>query len=245
MNPIIFSLGAAGEVTGSKHFLDTGDSLIMMDCGAFQGRRNESDRREGKNFNWKPLYDERDVVGAANLFVTMAYERPMFITRDVTATFYDAGHILGSAITRFEITGSGGKTLRLAYSGDLGRKNKPIIRDPRAIPPVDYMILESTYGDRLHEQTSDAMAKLADVVNRTVARGGRIIIPAFAIERTQELVFFLHLLTDSGKIPKLPIFVDSPMATNATGIFRIHPECYDEETNRAFVEHHENPFGFN
>lgn len=318
MNPRIFSLGAAGEVTGSKHFLDTGDSLVMMDCGAFQGKRNESDsknrewnfdakdldavvlshahfdhsglvpllhkkgyrgniystpatrdlaslimmdsakiqardaeflakeaRKDGREFGWKPLYDEKDVVGASNLFVTMGYERPMFVTRDVTATFYDAGHILGSAITRFEISCSGGRIVRLGYSGDLGRKNKPIIRDPQAIPPVDYLILESTYGDRLHEETSDAMEKLADVVRRTAARGGKVIIPAFAIERTQELVFFLHLLTDAGKIPKLPIYVDSPMATNATGIFKIHPECYDEETNKAFVEHHENPFGFN
>jgi metallo-beta-lactamase family protein len=127
----------------------------------------------------------------------------------------------------------------------LGRRGKPIIRDPSPIPPADYVVLEATYGDRLHESTDDALDKLADVVNTTVARGGRIIIPAFAIERTQELIFHFHILTDSGRIPEVPIWVDSPMAINATSIFQVHPECYDRETHEAFIKHHENPFGFN
>jgi metallo-beta-lactamase family protein len=137
------------------------------------------------------------------------------------------------------------RKVRLAYSGDLGRKNKPILRDPDQIPDVDYLVLESTYGDRLHETTEGTLTTLASVVSRTAARKGKVVIPAFAVERTQELVYFLHVLKDQGRIPKIPIYVDSPMATNATAIFKIHPECYDEETKKAFTDHHKNPFGFN
>ena len=138
-----------------------------------------------------------------------------------------------------------GADLRVVFSGDLGRKGKPIIRDPEQVPDPDYLIMESTYGDRLHETSEGALEKLTSVVNETVDRGGKIIIPAFAIERTQELVYYFHLLVDDRKIPSLPIYVDSPMATNATAIFQVHPECYDEEIYEAFLKHHKNPFGFN
>ena len=138
-----------------------------------------------------------------------------------------------------------GREVTIAFTGDLGRKGKPIIRDPAILPAMDYLVLEATYGDRLHESTEDAMDKLADIVNQAAARGGKVVIPAFAIERTQELVFYFHLLVDQKRIPEIPIWVDSPMAINATSIFQIHPECYDEETHEAFVRHHENPFGFN
>ena len=140
---------------------------------------------------------------------------------------------------------SGKKTLSVGFSGDLGRKDKPILRDPKRIPDVDYLVMESTYGDRLHELAGDVMSRLEKIVNETASRGGKIIIPAFAVERTQDLVFYLHLLADAKRIPDVPIFVDSPMATNATAIYKIHPECYDEETKQAFTNHHKNPFGFN
>jgi len=138
-----------------------------------------------------------------------------------------------------------GQNLKICFSGDLGRKNLPILRDPEIIPEVDYLVMESTYGDRLHDPIELAMAQLEEIINKTVQRGGKIIIPAFAMERTQELVYYLHLLTDQQLIPKIPIYVDSPMATNATTIFRVHQECYDEETREAFLVHHKNPFGFN
>ena len=138
-----------------------------------------------------------------------------------------------------------GQTMRIGFSGDLGRKNLPIIRDPEILPDVDYLVMESTYGHRLHDPIDSAMDKLAEVVNRTVDRGGKVIIPAFAVERTQELIYFLHLLNDQERIPEIPIYVDSPMAVNATSIFRVHQECYDWETREAFLEHHKNPFGFN
>ncbi len=126
-----------------------------------------------------------------------------------------------------------------------GRRNKAIIRDPDQIPTPDFLVMESTYGDRLHEDIHDAMDRLAEVVGSTVRKGGKVLIPAFAIERTQEIIYYLHLLVEQGTIPRVPIFVDSPMATNATSIFRVHPECYDRETQEAFIQHHQNPFGFN
>jgi metallo-beta-lactamase family protein len=169
----------------------------------------------------------------------------MYIDDGVKLEFYDAGHILGSAMAYVTIK-RGGKELRILATGDLGRRNKPIIRNP-AIPGIapDYIILESTYGNRLHGRTEDAIEKLATLAKRAVQTKGRIIIPSFAIERTQELVYYFHLLVDDGVIPEIPIYVDSPMATNATTIFQVHPECYSEETKKAFIQHHKNPFGFN
>jgi len=313
----LYSKGGAGEVTGSRHYLETDDSVIQIDCGAFQGRRAEAERKNrnidsdvsgvdavvlthahfdhcgmlpllikngytgnvfatpatrdlaslimldsakiqardieflrkeakknGETFDGEPLYDEKDAIAAANQIITVSYGRPLPIAAHTTLTFVDAGHILGSALAVLDIKHNG-KEIRAAFSGDLGRNNKAIIRDPQKIPDPDYLIMESTYGDRLHENQVDALKKLADIVSSTAEKGGKIIIPAFAVERTQELIYMLHLLTDRGSIPDIPIFIDSPMATNATSIFRVHPECYDKETHDAFIQHHKNPFGFN
>jgi len=137
----------------------------------------------------------------------------------------------------------GDKRVRLAFSGDVGRPNLPIIRDPEVMPAAEYLIMESTYGGRLHKSAAHVENKLADVVNRTARRGGRIIVPAFAVGRTQQLVLLLHELANQKRIPNIPIFVDSPLAVNATAVHRDHPECFDEET-RAFLLNHEDPFGF-
>ena len=174
----------------------------------------------------------------------VSYNRPIFIDDGIKLEFFDAGHILGSAMPMITVK-KDGKEVKILATGDLGRPNKPIIRDPDIPPAPDYIVLESTYGDRLHQKTEDAMDKLAEITKRIVKTRGKIIIPAFAIERTQELVYFFHLLTDEGIIPEIPIYVDSPMATNATTIFQVHPECYDEEIKAAFIKHHKNPFGFN
>jgi metallo-beta-lactamase family protein len=143
-----------------------------------------------------------------------------------------------------KVKDSSGKEIHVGFTGDLGRCDKPIIRDPDVMPPVDYLVVESTYGDRLHEGQYDAIEKLATVVEETVTEGGKVIIPAFAIERTQEIIYHLHLLVEEGRIPPVPIFVDSPMASNATSIFMIHPECFDEETHDSFLKKRKNPFGF-
>jgi metallo-beta-lactamase family protein len=176
--------------------------------------------------------------------ISVSYHRPIIIGDGVSVEFYDAGHILCSSIAMITVDQNGKKT-KIAYSGDLGRKNKPIIRDPELIPAPDYLIMESTYGDRKHEPADDAMSQLAEIAKRAVETKGKIIIPAFAVERTQELVYYFHLLVDRGIIPEIPIYVDSPMATSATTIFQLHPECYDDEVHDAFIQHHKNPFGFN
>jgi len=341
MGITLYSLGAAEEVTGSKHIFEVDGRLFMVDCGAFQGKRNEADlknrkfevpidkiqavflthahydhcgllplltkngyrnniyatpatrdlanlimmdsariqardaeylrkqaAKKGEKFNWQPLFVEKDVVNTINQVITNSYNRKMLVTNDVQLEFFDAGHILGSALTSITIFGQkpqNGKSqnffskllkkiskpspndkVNILYTGDLGRKNKPIIRDPDTkIPAPDYIVMESTYGNRLHEDTQIAMDELVKIVRKAVRQKGKIIIPSFAIERTQELVYYFHLLVDQKKIPAIPIYVDSPMATNATGIFQVHAECYDKETHDAFLKHHKNPFGFN
>ena len=171
----------------------------------------------------------------------------MFIAPDVQLKFFDAGHILGSAFASLTISGQrDNDNINVLFTGDIGRNNKPIIRNPSTeVPAPDYIVLESTYGDRKHEDVDVAMDELAQIVKRAIAQGGKIIIPAFAIERTQELVYYFHMLVDRKIIPQIPIYVDSPMATNATSIFQVHPECYDKKTHDAFLVHHKNPFGFN
>ena len=223
-------------------------SLILMDSAHIQAKDIEfltkRARKKGEAFSKEPLYTETEVIRSLDHFMTVSYHRPFFIADGIQTVFYDAGHVLGSSLAVVEINHDG-QNLKVGFTGDLGRKNLPILRDPEIIPDVDYLIMESTYGDRLHDPIELAMTQLAEIINRTVERGGRIIIPAFALERTQELVYYLHLLTDQQRIPKIPLYVDSPMATNATAIFRVHQECYDQETRDAFLVHHKNPFGFN
>jgi metallo-beta-lactamase family protein len=134
--------------------------------------------------------------------------------------------------------------LRVGFSGDLGRNGLPIIRDPEIMPPMDYLVLESTYGNRLHKSIGLAGEELSEIIHKAHSRRGKIIIPAFTIERTQELIYLIHTLQQEGKVPILPIFIDSPMAVNATAIFKIHPECFDEETIRRFISINVDPFGF-
>jgi metallo-beta-lactamase family protein len=155
---------------------------------------------------------------------------------------YDAGHILGSSFVVLH-EALNGSSVCLGFSGDIGRPNLPIIRDPESMPAAEYLIMESTYGGRFHKGVSHVINKLADVVNRTAGRGGRIIVPAFAVGRTQQLVLLLHQLSNEKRIPNIPIFVDSPLALNVTEVHRAHPECFSDET-REYLAHHEDPFGF-
>ena len=298
MSISICSLGAAEEVTGSKHLLEVDSTRILIDCGAFQGKRAKADNKNRallgddieassidalvlthahydhcglvpylakkgftgniyatsatrdlanlimsdsahiqardadylsrqaekrhEKFDWKPLYDDFDVIRAMDQFVTVSYHRPISIADGIQVEFLDAGHILGSTFARITAKDKAGNVAILGFSGDLGRKGKPIIKDPECLDKIDFLILDSTYGNRLHESTMDALRHLEDVVNRTAERRGKLIIPAFAVERTQELIFCLHLLHDQGRIPDIPIWVDSPMALNATSIFAIH-----------------------
>jgi metallo-beta-lactamase family protein len=186
----------------------------------------------------QPLYTQEDAEATLPLFRPVPYHQPTPIGGGLTMESFDAGHILGSSA----IVLTDGK-VRLAFSGDVGRPGLPIIRDPEALPPVDYLIMESTYGGRKHPRQGEALARLERVVKDTIGRGGRLIVPAFAVGRTQQLVLLLHQLINENRIPAVPIFVDSPLAVNVTEIFRAHPECFDEDT-RKYLDGGEDPFGF-
>ena len=309
-------LGAAQEVTGSMILLELRQGSILIDCGFFQGRRQESRTRnrelpkeavaadvvvlthahvdhsgnlptlvkrgcraaiyttaatrdlcaymlrdsahiqeaDARYLNRKyesdpdfekiePLYDEEDVVRALSQFVCIPYGHEVELLPDVRARFLNAGHILGSASLVLEVREEG-QTRRLVFSGDLGRRGLPIIRDPEyPKPPLDYVIMESTYGDREHGKVEDMEKELERIVHETVARGGKIIVPAFAVGRTQELLYVLNSLMRAKRLPTIPVFIDSPLAINVTEVFRLHPECFDAET-RAFQRAHGEVFGF-
>ncbi|HUQ43565.1 MAG TPA: MBL fold metallo-hydrolase [Candidatus Limnocylindria bacterium] len=178
-----------------------------------------------------PLYDESDAEKVMPLFKHVRYGRPMDVAPGIRATFFDAGHILGSAIISLEIREHDGAEPRtIVFSGDLGRPDTPIISDPTPMANADYVVVESTYGGREHEPGDEAVRMLAEVVNAVDKAGGVLLIPSFAIGRTQEIVWELDRLIERGEIPQLPLYLDSPMATRASDVYRRHPEFYDAET---------------
>ncbi len=190
----------------------------------------------------KPIYTKEDVADTLKLFQTIEYGKWFEPISGTRARFHDAGHILGSAQVELEISEQNGKATRLGFTGDLGRKHLPILRDPEQMTDLDILITESTYANREHGDLSTMAEDLLAVIDRTVQRGGNIIIPAFSVERTQEIVYVLHELHHSGKMKyEIPIFVDSPLAINATEIFRAHRECYDAETYSTFIERGHGP----
>jgi metallo-beta-lactamase family protein len=306
MRARITFMGAVREVTGSRHLIETGRSRLIVDCGLFQGRRQEffernavfdhldpasldacilshahidhsgniptlvrggfesrivtTDatrdlctallpdsghiqeedakfvtkirRRKGEPAV-KPLYTRAEAEESLQYFSGHPYRRKVRVAEDVTVTFYDAGHVLGSSTPLIEVGGNDG-TLRIAYAVDLGRAELPILNDPERPPEIDYLILESTYGGRLHDPIDTARDRLAEAITRTVERGGKIIIPSFALERTQMVAYYLKQLFDEGRIPEIPVFVDSPLAADITEVFIRHPECYDEQMFEEF-----------
>jgi metallo-beta-lactamase family protein len=287
--------GAAGEVTGSMHLLEIGTKKLLLDCGLFQGRREEARQKNSqfpvecnkvdavilshshidhcgrlpllvkngyrgpiyctpatqdlvaimladaghiqesdaqflakRGLKIEPLYDSGDAAKVAQQTVAVPYGKALDVFTGVRASFHEAGHILGSGCVDLRVD-EAGKTKRIVFSGDIGRAGLPIIRDPQPVdgPAPDVLMVESTYAGRVHESVGDAQGQLAAHVKRVAARGGKIFIPAFALGRTQEILYELHGLLDDGRIPQIPIFVDSPLAVNATDVFRKHPECFD------------------
>ena len=222
-------------------------SIMLRDSGHIQeadARYVNKKRREKGQPPVEPLYTMEDAKRSLNNFISINYERQMSIAPGVTLTFYDAGHILGSAMVSLDIE-EDGQRRRLLFTGDLGRPDTPLLQDP-AVPAVaNVLITESTYGNRLHQSGHENIHQLRDIVNRVHHRGGKLIIPAFSVGRTQGIVYALHQLMDGGEIPKLRVFVDSPLSVNATEVFLLHPECYDEET-QAFLSESKsrNPFSF-
>ncbi len=215
--------------------------IIMLDSARLQVEdikfKQKRHEREGRvsPYPYEPLYDVADAEKAIGLLREAPYRRPVGIAPGVTAEFYEAGHIFGSAFLRIELRDTDGAARSVLMSGDMGRKNLPIQRDPDAAIDADYIQIESTYGDRRHGDPTDIPGKLAEVINDTVARGGNIVIPSFAVERTQELLYFLGKLIQEDRIPHLQIFVDSPMAISVTEVFKRHPELFDRDT-RALLQ---------
>jgi len=310
--------GAAQEVTGSMYLVEVNGRRILLECGMYQGHRDEA-RERNLNFPFdpksidvlilshahidhsgdipnlvkqgfagqiwctpatrdlcaymlldsghiqesdveylnkqrarrgeppvQPLYTQADAEAAMGHFASIGLHRPMTVSDGVSVTLYNAGHILGSAFVVVDIEEtSSGKKWRLVFSGDVGRKDMPILQAPETVPAADILITESTYGDRLHGDFGVARQKLKEVVRATARRRGKVIIPSFAVGRTQEIVYDLNELETAGDIPALPVFVDSPLALNATEVFRMHPEEWDDEV-RAFLSHGggRSPFDF-
>ena len=194
----------------------------------------------------EPIYTYQDALTSIQYFTTRGYGRRATIANGVGLTFHDAGHMLGSASIVLDIVDrETSRDYRLIFSGDVGRVGIPIIRDPEILDGGQYLIMESTYGDRLHEAYEDSERKLERIITETYRRNGSVIMPAFAVGRTQQIVYTLHQLLKKGDIPKMPIYVDSPLAVNATSVFQLHPECYDDEIRKFMTEiNSHDPFGF-
>ncbi len=229
--PNLVKQGYTNKITATRattHLV----KLMLRDSGHIQ----ESDaaysnkKRAKKGLPpMEPLYTEKDALEVANYFQSVEYDAPIEIAEGVRATFMDAGHILGSAGIALDITEKGRK-YRVWFSGDIGRRDLPLLRDPVLPTNADYLLMESTYGDKGHRAPQEAYTELRAVVQKTIARGGKVIIPSFAVGRTQELAVFLHQMMNKGEIPSVPVYVDSPLAINASQIFNEHPECMDAET---------------
>jgi metallo-beta-lactamase family protein len=220
--------------------------IMLRDSAHLQERDiyvvNKIRKKQHKN-PFESLYDFYDVEKAMDQFIGVQYSRTIEVAPGTMATYWDAGHILGSAGILLEIN-ENGKNFRIGFSGDIGRNNMPIIRNPNVLRDLDLLIMESTYGNRLHAVADEVEEEVAQTVKSVVERGGKIIIPSFAVGRTQLLVYMLHKLFDQNRIPVIPIYVDSPLAVEATKVYQTHPECYDRETYRIFIQNNQDPFGF-
>lgn len=241
--PTLAASGFRGPIHATSATVDL--ARVMLPDSAFLMERDllHVNQRRGGRPARQPLYTMADVDHVLARMQSTRYHQRWPLVDGVEVEAFDAGHILGSALTVFEFRDNG-RAFRLGMSGDLGRAHRPILRDPERHGGVDVLVMESTYGDRLHTDDAETERGLVDAVHRTAGRGGKLLVPAFAVGRTQELVATLHGLCSRGLIPDLPIYVDSPLASRATQVFRAHPECFDAETHRAFEENGGEPFGF-
>jgi len=244
--PHLVKSGFKGHIYSTSATLDL-CQLMLRDSAFLQEKDvkfvNKKRHKQNKNL-FEPLYAIDDVETAMQNFIGLQYNRKIELFPGINLTFMDAGHILGSAGILLEINEKG-ENIRFGFSGDIGRPEMPIISDPSPLPDLDVLIMESTYGGRLHPVNTHVEEETASVINQVIQRNGKIIIPAFAVGRTQLLVYELHKLFDQNKFPVFPIYVDSPLAVNVTEVYRTHPECFDRDTYLQFLNNHEDPFGFN
>lgn len=235
--PNLTKHGYEGPIFATKATADLA-SIMIRDSGRIQESDAEfvnKKRAQRHEEPIEPLYTEQDAEEVAGMFKGVDYAEAFEPIPGVIARFYDAGHILGSAGVSLEIEEKG-KKIRLWFSGDIGRYKLPLLRDPVLPEAADYMIMESTYGDKSHADPDIAYSEFRNVVKLTVERGGKVIVPAFAVGRTQELVYNLNQMMEDGDVPKVPVYVDSPLAVNATDVFKRHLECFDEETRKFVAE---------
>ena len=242
--PRLVAAGYKGPIYSTSATRDLCE-WMLRDSGFIQEKDVEYvNRKRAKKGQapFEPLYTQRDAERTLDRFHPIPYDEAREVEPGIQVRFEDAGHMLGSASCHLEWQ-EDGRRRTLVFTGDIGRGDRPILRDP--VPPTeaDILICESSYGDRTHPQGENVEERLGEVVRTTYERGGKILIPAFSVGRTQRLVYHLNSLFNDVKLPTLPIFVDSPLATNATRVFRDHPECYDEETRRL-LDTDEDPFGF-
>lgn len=247
--PCLVKNGFRGDILCTSATRDL-CAAMLMDSAVIQEKDVEFvNKRRGKNRQnlFEPLYTQEDVARSMTQFMGLSYNRSHQLVPGVSLTLMDAGHMLGSAHVILDIDDlETGKSQRLVFSGDIGRPGIPIIRDPEPITAgADILIMESTYGNRTHPPYQETEAELARIVNQTNSRGGTLLIPAFAVGRTQQLIYSLHKLHSNQAIPAIPIFVDSPLATKTTDIFRLHPETYDAEIREFLLtDDDKNPFAF-
>jgi metallo-beta-lactamase family protein len=244
--PNLTAKGFAGNIFATHATRDL-CQIMLADCARIQESDIEWLNKHRKRKGLEPaelLYDEQDAERCLRQFVTIGYDRPIPVTDGVTLTFIDAGHILGSAQVLLEVNDRwDGKKKRFLFSGDVGRGENEVLRDPLPVEDVDFLLMESTYGGREHEAPPGVGERFAEIIREAVLRGGKILIPAFAVERTQQLLFVLHQLVESGEIPDLPVYVDSPLAVSATEIYRLHPDAFNQDVYETLFER-DNPFGF-
>lgn len=234
--PLLVKRGFKGEIITTAATCELA-RVVMLDSAHLQEEEAARDQHHAHRHGEQPseaLYDTLDALNAMGQFGrTATYGEPIALAPGLSATFYDAGHILGSASIRLEESGE--EAHSIIFSGDLGYNGRPILRDPQIPPKADVVVMETTYGDRQHKRLAPSVAELYEAIRETFQRGGKVIIPTFALERAQEILYHLRAGIERGQLPHhLPVFLDSPMAISATEIFRRHPECYDAEALALF-----------
>ncbi len=247
--PLLYKQGYKGAVyaTPATRSLAT---VMLRDAAAIQDSDarflTKQSKKDGTDEVFDPLYSDEDVVRVIEKMIAIPYHTTVPLIPGVELTFHDAGHVLGSAITvlDFDEPGGNGKRKRVTFTGDLGRADRPILRDPEIVPDTDVLITESTYGDRLHDGRDKMDEDLGSTILRTIKRGGKVIVPSFALERAQEVIFAIKGLKRAGALPQsLAVYVDSPLTVRVTDVFKLHPECYDAET-RVLMRGKDSPFDF-